>query len=235
MLDQLLLLTLLHAPIQGNSAIKFPSGDETQNWEREEKKQEADLQRKFPGLINRNGEKLFIRATSGVEHIFVDNRNEDNADSYVTHRALSSLPGLDWVIVLSGYYEGGGQQLISLNSGALHGFDGSQAPILSPDNKRLLIYSQDMVAGYSSNYIAVHQIDRNEMQLEIEFNGDHNEGNNDSWGPSNPRWIDNDTVTFDEDRYVNDRGMQATHIRLKFIDGKWQRKVTGKSAVVKVN
>lgn len=233
MLDQLLLLALLHVPIQGNTAIYFPSGVEIQDGEREGIKIEADLQTKFPGLIQRKGNKLFIRSTSGQEHVFKDNPNTDQADTYVTHRAATSLPGLDWVIVQSGYYEGGGQELISLSSGAMLQFDGFQDPILSPDRKRLLIYSQDMVAGYSSNYISIYQIDQNQMQLEIELSGDPDEQHKDAWGPSNPRWINDSTVAFDEDRYVNNDSMQATHITLKLINGKWQKKITGKSAVVK--
>lgn len=194
---------------------------------------EANMQSQFPGKIKRNGDKLIVRAASGEEHVFQDNRDEDNADNYVTHLASSRLPGLDWLIVTSGYYEGGGQELISLSSGALFHFDGYQEPILAPDSKRVLIYSQDMEAGYSSNYIAIYKIDQNMMQLEVEFNGDGNESGKDSWGPDKPRWLNNETLAYDEIRYVGNGKMQASHIKLELINGKWQKSIIGKPSVAR--
>lgn len=196
---------------------------------------EASMQSQFPGKIKRNGGKLIVRAASGKEHVFQDNRDEDIGDNYVTHLASSRLPGLDWLIVTSGYYEGGGQNLISLSSGALFHFDGTWDPILSPDSKRVLLYSQDMVAGYYSNYIAIYKIDQNMMQLEVEFNGDGNESEKDTWGPESARWLDNETLSYDEVRYVvNGNGkMQATHIKLNLINGKWQKSIVGKPSMIK--
>jgi hypothetical protein len=195
---------------------------------------ETTMQSQFPGKIERKGDRLIVRAASGEEHVFQDNRDENNADNYVAHLASSRLPGLDWLIVSSGYYEGGSQSLISLSSGALFHFDGFYDPILSPDGKRVVIYSQDMEAGYSSNYIAIHKIDQNKMELEVEFNGDGNELNKDNWGPDKPRWLDNEALAFDEIRYVGKgNSKQATHIQLKLIKGKWLKNITGKAAAVK--
>jgi hypothetical protein len=126
---------------------------------------EASMQSQFPGQILRNGDKLIVRSASGKELVFQDNRVD--GDNYVTYLASSRLSGLDWLIVSIGYYEGGGKSLISLNSGELFQFDGYPDPILSPDSQRVLIYSQDMVAGYVSNYIAVYKVDQNMMQLEV--------------------------------------------------------------------
>jgi len=190
---------------------------------------EASMQSQFPGKIKRNGGKLTVRSTSGKEHVFQDNRNE--GDYYVNYLASSRLPGLDWLIVSIGFYEGGGKSLISLNSGELFQFDGHPDPILSPDSQRVLIYSQDMVAGYTSNYIAVYKIDQNMMQLEVEFSGDGNE--KDSWGPDNPRWLNNETLAYDEIRYVAVSKMQATPIQLKLIKGKWQKSITRKSSILR--
>jgi hypothetical protein len=206
-------------------------GEEISKADEQDRLVEASMQSQFPGKIKRNGGKLTVRAASGEEHIFQDNRDENNGDNYVTHLASSRLPGLDWLIVSVGYYEGGGKNLISLNSGALFQFDGYPDPILSPDSQRVLIYSQDMEAGYSSNYIAIYKIDQNMMQLDVEFNGDGNE--KDSWGPDNARWVDNETLAYDEVRYVADSKMQATHIKLKLIKGKWQKNIVGKSSILR--
>lgn len=192
---------------------------------------EANMQNQFLGKIKRNGDRLIVRSASGKEHVFQDNRDENNGDNYIAYLASSRLPGLDWLIVSIGYYEGGGKNLISLNSGELFQFDGYPDPILSPDSQRVLIYSQDMEAGYSSNYIAIYKIDQNMMQLELEFNGDGNE--KDSWGPDNPRWLNNETLTYDEMRYVRDGKMQATHIKLQLINGKWQKSIVGKPTMVR--
>lgn len=199
----------------------------------QDQRAEANMQSQFPGKIKRNGDKLMVRATSGEEHVFQDNRHEDNAENYVTHIASSRLPGLDWLIVTNGYYEGSGQKLISLSSGSLYGFDGTYEPMLSPDSKRVLIYSQDLVAGYNSNYIAIYQIDQNEIKLEVEFSGDGNEKG--IWGPDNPNWVNNETLTYDELRYAGEGSMQATHIKLKLINGKWQKSIIGKPSIVKNN
>jgi len=190
---------------------------------------EASMQSQFPGKIIRNGDKLIVRSASGKEHVFQDNRVD--GDNYVTYLASSRLPALDWLIVSVGFYEGGGKSLISLNSGELFQFDGYPDPILSPDSQRVLIYSQDRVAGYTSNYIAVYKIDQNVMQLEVEFSGDGNE--KDSWGPDNPRWLNNETLAYDEIRYVADSKMQATPIQLKLIKGKWQKSITRKSSILR--
>jgi hypothetical protein len=123
--------------------------------------------------------------------------------------------------------------LVSLNSGEKFQFDGFNKPTLSPDGKRLLVYSQDMVADYYSNYISIYQIDQYTIKVEVEFSGDRTERNDDIWGPDQPRWINNDTLTYDELRYVGDNsGMQATHIKLQFIHGQWKKSITGKSAVI---
>ena len=224
------MLTLLHIPVQGNNEGNCPAGEEAIC---EERKAETTLQVKFPELIKRKGDKLIIRSTAGVVHVFKDNRNENNAENYVTHLAQSSLPGLDWVIVNSIYYEGDGQELINLNSGELIQFDGSNYPTLSPNGKHLLVYSQDLVTDYHSNYISIYQIDQNSMKVEVEFSGDRTESNDDIWGPDQPRWVNNETLLYDELRYVGENGgMQATHIRLQFINGQWKKSITGKSAVI---
>jgi len=189
---------------------------------------ETNIQRQFPGKIKRNGDKLIVKTASGKEYVFQDNLGESNAESYVTHHATSRLPGLDWLIVGIGYWEGSGQELINLNSGATLDFDGSDEPILSPDKKRVLLYSRDMDAGYSSNYLAIYQIDQNAINLEVELNGDPTETQKDSWGPDNPRWLNSETLTYDELRYVKDNSKQATHIKLQLIGGKWQKTITGK-------
>lgn len=204
----------------------------------EEQRVEAAIQKQFPGKIKRKGNKLIVGSASGKEHVFEDNRSEENpdiADSYVAHLASSRLPGLDWLIVTVGYYENSGQKLISLNSGEMLEFDGSYEPILSPDKNHVLIYSQDMEAGYSSNYIAVYQLDQNSINLEIELDGDPSETRKDSWGPGNPRWLNNETLIYDELRYVNGGRKQATHIKLQLMNGKWHRTVTSKSAPLENN
>ncbi len=209
-------------------------GEEVSEADMQGRHVEAEMQSQFPGKIKRNGDKLIVRSASGEEHVFQDNNNENDAEHYVNHLVTSRLPGLDWLVVSSGYYEGGGQALISLTSGKMFEFDGMYEPILSPDSKHVLIYSQDMDAGYSSNYISILQIDSNEIKQVIEFNGDGNEGSKDYWGPDNPRWLDNETLSYDEIRRLeNGRDTQATHIKLKLIKGKWQKSITGKSAVVK--
>jgi len=194
---------------------------------------EASIENQFPGKIKRNGGKLTVRATSGDEHVFQDRRDENIGENYVTHLASSRFPGLDWVVVSSTYYEGGEKSVINVNSGAVFHFDGHPDPIVSPDNQRAVFYSQDIDAGYTSNYIAIYRIDQNTMQLEVEFDGDGNE--KDSWGPENPRWLNNEVLAYDEVRYVSDSSLQAIHIQLKRIEGKWKQDIVGKPFVIKRN
>ena len=204
------------------------------------KKHETDLQTKYPGMIQRKGDTLVIRAASGKINAFKDNRSDDGSDPFIIYNAWGALPNLDWVVIRVGYIEGGGHVLVSLNSGHVLEANGHGGPVLSPDSRRLMMFSQDMDAGYNDNYIAIYQIDKNNAKLEILLSGDRKMSPNgsinyedDFWGPSKPRWVDNETVAYDEDRYVDRSGMQSTHIQLKLINGKWQKSITGKSPVVK--
>ncbi|MBU1691944.1 MAG: hypothetical protein KJ958_00880 [Gammaproteobacteria bacterium] len=213
-------------------------GEKVPSLDIKEQRIEAEIKKQFPGKIKREGNKLIVGSVSGKEHVFEDNRSEENSDianSYVAHLASSRLPGLDWLIVTVGYYENSGQKLISLTSGEMLEYDGSYEPILSPDKNHVLIYSQDIDAGFSSNYISVYQLDQNSINLEIEFDGDPSETRKDSWGPDNPRWLNNETLTYDELRSAKGDRKQATHIKLQLIKGKWHRTITGKSAYIKNN
>lgn len=236
MLKRFFFLVALQTPLLAIAAEECKTA---QCREKAVMQREVNLQAKFPGKIQRKGETLAIRATSGKTHTFINNRSEDYS-KHIVYDARSAIPHLDWVIIGVSYYEGSGHLLISLNSGEVLEFDGYEEPILSPDGQRLLAYSQDLEAGYDPNFIAIYKMDRNKASQEILLDGGNvNFPSNELWGPSQPRWLDNTTVAYDENRFGADRyasgGPQTIPIQLKLRNGKWQKSVIGKSPAVKNN
>lgn len=241
MFKRLFFLAALQAPMLAIAVEECPTGG-AQCWEMVAKKHETGLQAKYPGMIQRKGDTLIIRSASGKINTFKNNRSDDGSEPFIIYNAWGALPNLDWVVLRVGYIEGGAHVLVSLSSGHVLEANGHGGPVLSPDSKRLMMFSQDMDAGYNDNYIAIYQIDKNNAKLEISLSGDRKMSpsgsinyEDDFWGPSKPRWVDNETVTYDEDRNVGGGNIQSTHIELKYINGKWQKNITGKSPVVKNN
>ena len=80
-------------------------------------------------------------------------------------------------------------------------------------------------------------MDRNNARQETLLDGGSvNEPDSELWGPSDPRWLDDMTVAYDEDSYGENRyasdSMQTAHIQLKLINGKWKKSIIENPPVV---
>lgn len=240
MLKQLLLAALLF-PFAALAAGECADND-AECQARVVAEREAALQAKYPKLISRQGGVLQIRSRSGVLRTFKDAASED--DEYVVYRMQQVLPTLEWVVIQVSHYEWSTVILVSLFSGQQIEFDGYEDPLLSPDSKHLLVFSNDMDAGYHSNFVALYRIDAYRIKEVLMLNGDHKmtpqgevDPASDFWGPGNPQWLDGSTVAYTEDRYA-DGGqigshIQSTPVQLKLVDGNWKRIVVTNPAIAK--
>lgn len=196
------------------------------------KRHETNLLVRHRGTIQRNGGSLYVHSTNGANNIFRNILTDD--DKHIVHYAWSILPKVNWLAIHVYHYEWRSQILVSLKSGQILETPNHNPIVSSPDYKYIAVYSIDMgEAHYEPNVVQIYRIDQTQVKLEFSESGDPpNNGVHSSglageapnyWGPSSPRWIDNDMLTYDELRETMSGSLQATTVQLKRINDKWQK------------
>jgi len=107
--------------------------------------------------------------------------------------------------------EGYGHILVNKSNGKKTSMYGR--PIFSTDYKKMLVASFDLEACFDWNGIQIFKYEDGEIVLEWEKElGD--------WGPSNAKWIDNETISLIKNSQV-ENGYEKTPIKLIFKDNNW--------------
>lgn len=92
-----------------------------------------------------------------------------------------------WFVVQEQHYEGSEYLLIHHATGEWTRLPAR--PLLAPGGDRFAVLSFDLAAGYAPNTIQVWRLDEGEPTLEWQVDPD-------AWGPTDGRWVDEDTLIF---------------------------------------
>lgn len=153
------------------------------------------FERKYGASIQDTPEGVRILAKNGEAVFFVR-----EADDYGPKPSvIAALEPLNMLLVYVGIYNGEGRELhlVSLDTG--YQIEILGWPLLSPDHEHILVHSEAVESSYHPNQLGIYKVGRQVslgiyLNLEYMVNGDTASPTH--WGPSEPVWIDNQTVEF---------------------------------------
>jgi hypothetical protein len=167
-----------------------PAGDQ---------RKEAEAISKANGRARRSGCALFVRA--GTDELrFTDNPNDTAASEFVQYYYDGLLQGTTFHGVVVQLYESGEYELIGPRGHARS----LGRPTVSPDRKRILATSAALQTGYVPNSVQIWNIESGFPKLELDLRSGE-------WAPSNARWIDANTIRFDQDSFADNGVDILTH------------------------
>ena len=175
---------------------------------------EKDLLPTLPFQVQRNSNFLHLQTKAGALAfpIFKEKTDEDTQPYLVSFLAAAKL-AVVWVFE----YRGRSVYLINTQTGLQTQINGF--PLLSPDNKRLLVYSEARSDKENANLVVIYRIRNNKLYSEIVLSGDDNRIQ--PWNPLDVRWVSPDKVEFTRLHYHNgeeDQKLQSLQLQ----QGKWQ-------------
>lgn len=168
--------------------------------------------RALPGVSDRvehKGGELRITCKNGKVMTFTD--KPEDSDGLVFYLLIHHYPDVDHFLVFAQLYEGGSFILVNGASGAR--VDLWDEPHYSPDKRRFVSASEDLVARYSPNGIQVYSFDASSFTQESEMKLE--------WGPADPVWTDNNRVVLTRYDLVDPGDHLPFEAVLEFKDNKW--------------
>lgn len=150
---------------------------------------EGGILKKYPNLVSRKAHQLKIKLSNGQTKIITDIRDENDGDKTRIFSFINYFPSIQYGLLHVQFYEGGSYNLIDMRTGVQTEVLGDA--VLSPDNRRLAISYADVMAGYSSNVLAVYLVLPRGLVLEFRELAQE-------WGPVDLKWRDNRTIFFDK-------------------------------------
>jgi hypothetical protein len=146
----------------------------------------------YPSAITRTGNELRITARNGKIVVFTSNPQGEGYEDFHIYFPVGVISNNQFAVVIDGRWEGRDIYLVSLIDGTTHSIDGF--PVESPDHQRIAVYSMDLEANYSQNFLAVYKIDGAALAKEILLDGDADSDN--LWGPDEVKWLSPSRISF---------------------------------------
>lgn len=175
---------------------------------------EEDLLPLVPFKVQRNSNFLHLQTQAGALAfpVFKEKTDEDTQPYLVSYLEAVQLAVI-WVFE----YRGRSVYLVNSKTGLQTQINGF--PLLSPDNKRLLVYSEAHSDKENANLVAIYQIRNNKLYTELVLSGDDNRIQ--PWNPLDVRWVSPDKVEFIRLHYHNGKEEQSLQ-SLQLQQGTWQ-------------
>lgn len=175
---------------------------------------EQELVSTVPFQVQRNSNFLHLQTkTSALSFpIFKEHTDEDTQPYLVSYLKPVQL-AVVWVFE----YRGRSVYLVNTQTGLQTQINGF--PLLSPDNKRLLVYSEARSDKENANLVVIYRIRNNKLYAELVLSGDDNRIQ--PWNPLDVRWVATDKVEFIRLHYHNGEEEQKLQ-SLQLQQGKWQ-------------
>lgn len=176
--------------------------------------EEAPLLRDLAPAVERpRWDELVITVRDGRSVSFTD--EVAGGEVAKVHALAGRVEALDAYLVRVVYVPEGGQLLlVSAATGLATGVDAP--PVPSPDGRRFVTASLDLVAGHTPNRIRVYRVEPGgpALEFEIEPRG---------WGGTDPVWVDERTVRLERGRLVGGAAveMDPSPILLEMRGGAW--------------
>lgn len=146
---------------------------------------EASRIRKVASAVSRSGDSLIFQCANNQKAYIINSNNEEDIDNYSVYSFIQDMPSINQWLLMASYYEAYGYVFIDKTSGdttLLYGM-----PVVSPDNKYILTFNQDIEAGFTFNGLQLLEIKDSKPVI-------IGEKPLYSWGPDNVKWKDATTL-----------------------------------------
>lgn len=163
--------------------------------------------------VKRLGVELILKLDDGSWLTVKDDVDPDDKTSVIRYSFRDHLLKIGYFLIHRQLHEGRDYLMIHERTGRR--YELHDVPAISPDKQRLVTASNGVTGGYSPNAVQIWRLTGNGMELEqtLEPQG---------WGPSDPIWLDNDTIKLTKNYPVTAQGgLQTTSATLKR-NGKWR-------------
>lgn len=135
--------------------------------------------------VSQKGDSLIFTCANSKAAYLISNHVEDDPDNYSAYTFIQDMPKINQWLIMASYYESYGYIFIDKTSGdstMLYGM-----PVVSPDNKFILTFNQDLEAGFTYNGFQLFEMNGSKL-LAV--------GTKEliSWGPDNVKWKNSNTL-----------------------------------------
>ena len=148
--------------------------------------------------VQRTGRALRLRPATGLEVRLLNNPVEN--DRYVAYEYVASLPEIKQWLVSVHLYEGGYYMLVDQRNGRRTQL--MAPPVISPDGRHFVCGNSDVLARFEPSGLQLWSAEGSGLRLLWERQTE--------WGCTNPRWLDNKTILFEQDFF--DKGDVDTRV-----------------------
>jgi hypothetical protein len=162
--------------------------------------------------VKRAGGELQLKLTSGRWLAIEDEKDRGEEGGPVKHSFREYL-SIGYFLIHRQFYEGADYLMIQERSGER--FELHNLPVISPDQQRLVTASDGVTGGYSPNAIQVWHLSEKGLELEQTLEPE-------GWGPSDPQWVDNQTIRVTKRSPQAAEGAPAKEAVIAYRDGKWK-------------
>jgi len=141
--------------------------------------------KKAAPAVSRSGDSLIFKSSNSKVAYLINNDNGDDVDNYAVYSFIQDMSKINQWLVMASYYESYGYIFIDKTSGdstMLYGM-----PVVSPDNKYILTFNQDLEAGFTYNGFQLFEMNGSKPVAA---------GTKEliSWGPDNVKWKNSNTL-----------------------------------------
>lgn len=180
------------------------------------RKMEKKLGTIYRDLIKRSNDKLVVvTLANGTKKNFRDVFESDDDPNTVRYSVVDFIEDINGYLVKVSYYEGEAYQMINRASGAKYDLPGP--PVVSPDGKKFVAFSDDPSGEYNPHSLQVWNVTKSSFTKAYDLK-------NASWAVKDAKWVTNSSiklrpVKFNMDSYeevtLNQRTLSSTA-------GKWK-------------
>ena len=143
-------------------------------------------------MVQRRNNTLLLRPTRAKPLRLVNKTSEDEANS-AAYEYIASIPAIKQWLVAVRLYEGGHYLLVDQRTGRrTHVWS---PPAVSPDGRHFVCGNSDVLARYEPNGLQLWAVEDGTLRLLWERQTE--------WGCTQPRWLDNKTILFEQDFFDN--------------------------------
>ncbi|HUG42407.1 MAG TPA: hypothetical protein VMM12_18230 [Longimicrobiales bacterium] len=152
-------------------------------------------------LTLRNGTEVWLR------------QDTTPGERWRSYSGQGFLEPLGAYLIHVAFYEGSASMLIHYVTGDTTWLPG--APVLSPSGDRFVATSVDLIAEYNPNVLQIYRVRPTGFEKEFELSPV-------DWGPSDARWVAEDTISFMQNVVSESWDYEQRPARVVRATGRWR-------------
>jgi len=162
--------------------------------------------------VKRSGAQLLVKLADGRWLTVKNEVDPDDKTSVIRYNFRDYLATIGYFLLHRRLHEGRDYVMIHGQTGRR--YELHDVPVISPDRQRLVTASDGVSGGYSPNAVQIWRMTGTGMELEqtLEPQG---------WGPSDPQWLDNDTIRLTKKYPLAAQGERRTESVTLKRNGAW--------------